>query len=194
MEKHYRRLVRKVKYFLLTEIRKKSWWSKLLAANVFDARFWSWERGSVARAAGWGSMAAISPLPVQTFWAILACLWRKGNVPVGVLMAWLSPPGFTFFAIPAQWFLGNYVCAMLGFEGSGAKWAMLEQATKYMSLQPLDGLNLYMIGVEFFLGWILSSIVVGFLCYGIVNCIWLGEMKISAWWHRRKNFSEGNAE
>ena len=105
MEHRYRQLMRKVRLYLLTEVRKKSWASKFLSASVFDSVYWSWNRQSVATGAGWGAAAAIAPLPMQSLWGVFACLWRKGNIPVAILMAWLSPPGFTFFAIPGQWWL-----------------------------------------------------------------------------------------
>ncbi|XBD76019.1 DUF2062 domain-containing protein [Akkermansia massiliensis] len=61
-----------------------------------------------------GAAAAIAPLPMQSLWGVFASLWRKGNIPVAILMAWLSPPGFTFFAIPAQWWLGWFLFPLWG--------------------------------------------------------------------------------
>ena len=114
MEHRYRQLMRRVRLYLLTEVRKKSWASKFLSARVFDSVYWSWNRQSVATGAAWGAAAAIAPLPMQSLWGVFACLWRKGNIPVAILMAWLSPPGFTFFAIPAQWWLGWFLFSILG--------------------------------------------------------------------------------
>lgn len=93
---------------------QKSWASKFLSARVFDSVYWSWNRQSVATGAAWGAAAAIAPLPMQSLWGVFACLWRKGNIPVAILMAWLSPPGFTFFAIPAQWWLGWFLFRFWG--------------------------------------------------------------------------------
>ena len=126
MEHRYRQLMRRVRLYLLTEVRKKSWASKFLSARVFDSVYWSWDRQSVATGAAWGAAAAIAPLPMQSLWGVFACLWRKGNIPVAILMAWLSPPGFTFFAIPAQWWLGWFLFSILGFPTSGANWEMLK--------------------------------------------------------------------
>jgi len=73
--------MRRVRLYLLTEVRKKSWASKFLSARVFDSVYWSWDRQYVATGAAWGAAAAIAPLPMQSLWGVFACLWRKGNIP-----------------------------------------------------------------------------------------------------------------
>ena len=163
MEHRYRQLMRKVRLYLLTEVRKKSWASKFLSASVFDSVYWSWNRQSVATGAGWGAAAAIAPLPMQSLWGVFACLWRKGNIPVAILMAWLSPPGFTFFAIPGQWWLGWFLFSSVGIPTSGANWQMLKTGVQQWSWAPFDGLSIGMVSLEFLTGWIVSSVVLGFL-------------------------------
>ena len=153
-------------------MRKKSWASKFLSASVFDSVYWSWNRQSVATGAGWGAAAAIAPLPMQSLWGVFACLWRKGNIPVAILMAWLSPPGFTFFAIPGQWWLGWFLFSSVGIPTSGANWQMLKTGVQQWSWAPFDGLSIGMVSLEFLTGWIVSSVVLGFLCYGLVQLAW----------------------
>ena len=148
--------MRKVRLYLLTEVRKKSWASKFLSASVFDSVYWSWNRQSVATGAGWGAAAAIAPLPMQSLWGVFACLWRKGNIPVAILMAWLSPPGFTFFAIPGQWWLGWFLFPSVGIPTSGANWQMLKTGVQQWSWAPFDGLSIGMVSLEFLTGWIVS--------------------------------------
>ena len=169
MEHRYRQLMRRVRLYLLTEVRKKSWASKFLSARVFDSVYWSWDRQSVATGAAWGAAAAIAPLPMQSLWGVFACLWRKGNIPVAILMAWLSPPGFTFFAIPAQWWLGWFLFSILGFPTSGANWEMLKAGVQQWSWTPFGGLSIGMVSLEFAAGWMVSSVVLGSLCYGLVQ-------------------------
>ncbi len=169
--------MRKVKYYLLTEVRSKSWVSRFLSARVFDKTYWSWNRDCVARGAGWGAIAAIAPVPMQTFWGIGLCLWRKGNIPVAVLMAWLSPPGFIILCVPSQWYLGMWILDKLGLGTSGASWHMMESFIKELmkwewSLEPFKNLSVGMIGLEFLLGWVVSSIAIGLVCYWGVQICW----------------------
>ena len=163
MEHRYRQLMRKVRLYLLTEVRKKSWTSRFLSAKIFDPVYWSWTRESVATGAAWGAAAAIAPLPMQSLWGVFACLWRKGNIPVAILMAWLSPPGFTFFAIPAQWWLGWFLFSRLGLPTSGATWNMLKTGVEQWSWAPFNGLGIGMVSLEFLTGWAVSSVVLGML-------------------------------
>lgn len=172
MEHRYRQLMRKVRFYLLTEIRKKSWVSRFLSVGIFDHAYWSWTRSSVATGAGWGAMAAIAPLPMQSLWGIFACLWRKGNIPMAVLMAWLSPPGFSLFAVPGQWWLGWALFSWLGLPTSGANLDMLKAAVTQCSWEPFRGLGIGMISVEFITGWLVSSVVVGAFFYWLVQLLW----------------------
>lgn len=87
--------------------------------QCFDSVYWSWNRQSVATGAGWGAAAAIAPLPMQSLWGVFACLWRKGNIPVAILMAWLSPPGFTFLPFRASGGWGGSFFPAWGFPPPG---------------------------------------------------------------------------
>ena len=87
-------------------------------------------------------------------------------------MAWLSPPGFTFFAIPAQWWLGWFLFSRLGLPTSGATWNMLKTGVEQWSWAPFNGLGIGMVSLEFLTGWAVSSVVLGMLCYGLVQLGW----------------------
>ncbi len=172
MERRYRTLRLKVKKYLKSEQRKKSWMGRCLSTKIFDERFWLWHKHSVAVGAGWGAVSSIMPLPMQSLWGVAACVWKKGNIPVAVFMAWLSPPGSIIAVVPLQWWLGWWILTSFGFDGSGASIKMLENAITNISLQPLGNLNYWMLGTEFLLGLALSCTVLGLLCYGLVLGIW----------------------
>ncbi len=172
MEHRYRQLMRRVKLYLLKEKRKKSFMSRFFGAGIFNDEYWALSRRGVTVGATLGAVAAISPLPMQSLWGIAGCLWKKGNIPIAVLMAWLSPPGFTIVAVPAQWYLGNVVLEFLGLSSSGANWTMMTEVVQQMTIEPLQHLNVWYIGIEFTLGWILSSFVVGLLVFLLVQSLW----------------------
>lgn len=81
-------------------------------------------------------------------------------------------PGFTFFAIPGQWWLGWFLFSSVGIPTSGANWQMLKTGVQQWSWAPFDGLSIGMVSLEFLTGWIVSSVVLGFLCYGLVQLAW----------------------
>ncbi len=194
MERRYRTLRFKVKKYLKSEKRKNTWMGRCLSSEIFDERYWLWRKHSVAVGAGWGAASAIAPVPMQSFWGIAACLWKKGNIPVAVFMAWLSPPGFIVVAVPLQWWLGWWILRVLGFDGSGASISMLKKVVTGIAdnffLAPLDGVNYWMFGVEFSLGVILSCSLLGVLCYGLTYGIW----SLVDWWKSRLHADDVSGE
>lgn len=179
MERRYQKLVRKVKGYLLREQRKKSSMGKIvrsLGTRLFDERYWRWERRSVAVGGGWGAAAAVSPLPLQSLWGILASLWKKGNVPVAVLMAWLSPPFFMLVFTPVQWWVGNFLFKIVGLDGSQASFDSVKHAIHVsyqdMSLAPFEQFNYWILGLEWLLGVILTCTATGLLVYGLILALW----------------------
>lgn len=49
---------------------------------------------------------------------------------------------------------------------------MLKTAVQQWSWAPFDGLGIGMVSLEFVTGWIISSVVLGCLCYGLVQAVW----------------------
>ncbi|MFR4416886.1 MAG: hypothetical protein ACLT8E_05610 [Akkermansia sp.] len=77
------------------------------------------------------------------------------------------PPGFTFSPFRPS---GGWVVpfSLVGLPTSGANWQMLKTGVQQWSWAPFDGLSIGMVSLEFLTGWIVSSVVLGFLCYGLV--------------------------
>ena len=152
----------------------------------------------MATGVGWGAACAIAPVPMQSLWGIGACLWRKGNIPMAVLMAWLSPPGSVLVFVPLQWWLGWWIVTTLGFTGSGASLDIVKQALGVpgdsslwdvgswqiasMTLKPLKELSYLSCLGEFVIGVVVSASVLGFVCYLIVQGLWSMSILI----HRRQ--------
>lgn len=167
--------MRKVKSYLLWEQRKDTkmgWFVRKVGMKIYNEHYWKWERRGVSLGAGWGAAAAVCPLPLQTLWGILACLWKKGNIPVAVLMAWTSPPFFMLFFTPVQWWLGNVMVRLTGLDGSRASVEMVERAVRGCSWEPLAGVNIYVGLFEYALGLVVSCSLIGLAAYGCVQGLW----------------------
>ncbi|MFQ7534865.1 MAG: DUF2062 domain-containing protein [Akkermansia muciniphila] len=95
----------------------------------------------------------------------------QGNIPVAILMAWLSPPGFTFLPFRASGGWGGSFFQR-GDSHLRGKLADAENGVQQWSWAPFDGLSIGMVSLEFLTGWIVSSVVLGFLCYGLVQLAW----------------------
>ena len=62
--------------------------------------------------------------------------------------------------------------SILGFPTSGANWEMLKAGVQQWSWTPFGGLSIGMVSLEFAAGWVVSSVVLGSLCYGLVQLGW----------------------
>lgn len=184
----YHDLMRRVRFYLLTERRKKSFVGKWLTQRVFDRHLWAWEQRGIAVGAGWGAAWAIAPVPMQTLFAIASCVWKRGNVPVGVLMCWLSFPGYQVFVWPVQWWIGSALLGWLG-AGSGASLDLIARGARLIpacyeqgSCEPLRELlslvNYGWLTAEFLLGTLASCAAFGLLCYGLVRLGWWATDKL----------------
>lgn len=59
---------------------------------LHDPNLWHFNRNSVARAFGAGLFAAFLPLPFQSPFAAALAIWLRGNLPLAVLMVFLTNP------------------------------------------------------------------------------------------------------
>lgn len=179
---NYHSLMRKVRYYLLTEKRKKSFVGRFLSDHIFDKHLWVWEERGIATGAAWGAAWAIAPVPLQTLFAVASCVWKRGNIPVGVLMCWLSFPGYQVFVWPIQWWIGSKL--LFGFGCSGADFQMivqcarkiplaLEQGCWSVFLEPLSAVHVGWLLIELLLGMAVSCVAIGVFFYALVRLFWL---------------------
>ena len=65
---------------------------------------------------------------------------------------------------------------------TGAEWEMLKAGVQQWSWEPFGGLSIGMVSLEFAAGWMVSSVVLGSLCYGLVQLGW----RMGQFLHSRK--------
>lgn len=76
---------------------------------LHDPNLWHFNRHSVARAFGAGLFAAFLPIPFQSPIAAVLAIWLRGNLPIAVLMVFLTNP-FTMVPIElSAYWLGSLV-------------------------------------------------------------------------------------
>lgn len=178
----YRDLMRRVRFYLVTERRKKSLVGRWLSRRVFDRHLWAWEERGIAVGAGWGAAWAIAPVPMQTLFAVASCVWKRGNVPMGVVMCWLSFPGYQVVVWPIQWWLGAMLLGW-GTTRSGASIDLVAESARQIPAcyeqgscqplwEPLSRLHFGWLSAEFVLGTVASCALFGLLCYGLVRLSW----------------------
>lgn len=197
MEERYKTLMRRVRFYLIQERRKKTRMGRMLSARVFDEHLWKWEKRGVATGAAWGAACAIAPVPMQSLFGVAACLWRKGNIPVAILMAWISFPGYQVFAWPVQWWVGSVIFAWLGLPGSGATLGLVKDSAMKVPacveswnfdglLQPLQHVHFGWAIAEFAFGCVVTCVLFGVVCYWLVQAGWHIGIAAKSWFRRRR--------
>ncbi len=176
----YNELVDKVDHYIREQRARGTLLGRLLPRRIFAPRLWRWERAGVATGAAWGVACAFAPLPLQTLFAALACVWRRGNIPIGVVSCWVSVPGYQIFIWPLQWWVGALLFRMVGF-GSGATFSLIARSARQFSngweagIAPLREISLPLLAGEFIAGCLITCALLGLLVRGLILLIWRPE-------------------
>ncbi len=173
----YNALVDRVDAYVREQRARGTLLGRLLPRRIFAPRLWRWEREGVATGAAWGAAIAIAPLPLQTLFAAIACVWRRGNLPIGMAACWISFPGYQIVAWPLQWWVGATVFRALDF-GSGTSFSLIAHAARQFGqgweavLAPLRGISLPLLAGELLLGCAITCTVLGLLVNVLVLLVW----------------------
>ncbi|ABA59124.1 DUF2062 domain-containing protein [Nitrosococcus oceani] len=139
----------------------------------FASDLWHLSRRSTAGAVGVGLFIAFLPLPGQMLIAAVAAAWARVNLPVAILMVWVTNPltmgPMFFFAYKVgTWLLGSPVYGP-EFEFTWQQWLQTRLAATW---EP------------FLLGCLVVGVVVG-LTGGLLTLV-LWRLEVSRRWRNRK--------
>ena len=130
-------------------------------------------RHSVSLAVFIGIFCAFIPLPIQTLLAIAMCFWLGANLPLAMIIIWISNP----LTIPPMFFLtyklGSYI---LNTQVSGFS---VDLSWQWFSELGSDIL------LPLFLGSFISGTVLGLIGYFFILSLW--RWQVIKNWEIRKN-------
>lgn len=127
---------------------------------LHDPNLWHFNRHSVARAFSVGLFAAFLPIPFQSPFAAALAIWLRGNLPLAVLMVFLTNP-FTMVPIElAAYWLGNLVAQH-----------ELKALPESFELSWIWD-NLSSIGLPLLIGHFMLSVITAFLGYYGIYGFW----------------------
>ncbi len=173
----YNELVDRVDTYIREQRARGTLLGRLLPRRIFAPRLWRWERRGVSTGAAWGVATAFAPLPLQTLFALIACVWRRGNIPIGVLACWVSIPGYQIIVWPLQWWVGALFFRALGY-GSGASFTLIARSARQFAhgweagIAPLREISLPLLGGEFLFGCLVTCALLGLVVKGLILLIW----------------------
>lgn len=145
---------------------------RFLGDILHEPNLWHINRHSVARAFLVGIFLAIIPMPFQMLAAAFFAIWFNANLPLSVVLVWISnpvtmPPMFYFNYKIGAWILDRPV---LNFE--------FQLSWSWLSDRLLD------IGIPLYLGSLLVATSSACLAYLVIQFLWRRKVR-SDWQERR---------
>ncbi|MEP1216225.1 MAG: DUF2062 domain-containing protein [Marinobacter sp.] len=139
---------------------------------LHEPNLWHINRHSVARAFLVGIFLAFIPMPFQMLAAAFVAIWFNANLPLSVVLVWISnpvtmPPMFYFNYKIGAWILDRPV---LNFE--------FQLSWSWLSGRLLD------IGIPLYLGSLLVATLSACLAYLVIQFLWRRKVR-SDWQERR---------
>ncbi len=173
----YNEVVERVDSYIRDQRARDTLLGRLLPKSVFSPELWRWERRGIATGAAWGVSMAFAPLPLQTLFAALACVWRRANLPIGIVSCWVSIPGYQIIVWPLQWWVGALFFRALGI-GSGASFSGIAEVGRQSAngweamLASLREISLPLLGAEFLFGCLLTCTLLGLAVQSLILLLW----------------------
>lgn len=139
---------------------------------LHEPNLWHINRHSVARAFLVGIFLAFIPMPLQMLAAAVSAIWFNANLPLSVVLVWISnpvtmPPIFYFSYKVGAWILNRPV---LDFE--------FHLSWSWLSGRLLD------IGIPLYLGSLVVATLSACLAYLVIQFLWRRKVR-SDWQERR---------
>ena len=145
---------------------------KFLGEMIFEPNLWHMNRHSVSWAVWVGLFCCFLPIPFQMVPGLLLCVWIRCNVPISIMLIWISNP----VTMPAM----MYATYRLGLLLLGEP-AQVEDID--ISLEWL-GQQLAAIWQPLLLGSLLTGFTLGGVGFLIVRIYW--RWRITRYWYTRR--------
>ena len=138
---------------------------KILDKYNIPREYFSINRKSVSKGVLVGLFWGFIPMPMQMLAVILTTPFIRFNVPIAISMVWLSNP----ITMPPMYYMeyltGNLILGKPGIEH-------IEMTLDWFEKHIGD------IFIPLYVGTAFYSIVVSYLIYLIINCLWIRSVKI----------------
>ena len=160
---------------------KENRWLSVLGSAAHRVEFWHLTKHSVSGAFFIGVFCAFLPIPLQTLLAAFMAIIFKRNLPLSVVLVFITNP---FTMAPIYYF--NYWLGSF----------LLNEPSIYQTLSIDDiwvwlAVNFNHIGKPLMLGSVVAGLIFGSLSYLAVHLFWLWRVK-SKWNKRREERKDKN--
>ena len=145
---------------------------KFLGEKIFEPNLWHINRHSVSYAAFVGSFCCFLPIPFQMIPCVLLCILIRCNVPIAVLIVWISNP---VTMTPMMLFAYKIGTLILGQE---TQFQSIEISFEWLSSQ------LAVVWQPLLLGSLTCGFTMGTVAFLGVRLYW--RWRVSRFWKKRR--------
>lgn len=154
--------------------------------RLADPSLWHLNRRSASLAVGWGLFCAVLPIPMQTIPAALGAIYFRCNLPITIVMVWLSNPLTMAPIVLSGYWLGSTVFGQPMLHLAEIK-AMLHSAWDYIASDSSAGFPKgYGTALKtLMLGLLMEAIIIGVIGGIVARLLWRWHV-VRAWRKRQK--------
>lgn len=161
------------------------------APLLTDARLWQFNRNSLARAIYIGVFAAFLPLPLQMLIALVLALIVRANVPMSLMLTWITNPLTTLPVYWAAYWVGAQILGKPALSlsaigkllGQIADWLLQSGANPFGQTDSIFSMKVFALGL--LISAILSALILR-LIFG-----WAWRWRIVSDWRKRAGYQKG---
>ena len=135
---------------------------KIFGSLLYKKEIWSLSRKKVLSGVFIGIFVAFIPMPLQMVLVAFLAIFFSVNLPIGLLLIWISNPITMPFIYYFQYELGNLL--------------LNKTQTIEFTMQSMAE-NLDQIALSLYFGAFVVSLVCSILCVFILNLIWINRIK-----------------
>lgn len=144
-----------------------------LGERIYDQNLWHLNRHSVAGAFWIGVFSAFLPMPFQMGVAAMLALIFRMNMPISVVLVWISNPITWLPIFYSTYKLGTWIL------GTPVREISIEMTTEWFTTQLIE------IWKPLYLGSMISGVFFATVSYFVIKLIWRAHI-IRHWKNRRK--------
>ena len=152
---------------------KENRWLSILGSALHNADFWHLTRHSVAGAFFIGVFCAFLPIPLQTVLAALLAILFKRNLPLSVVLVFITNP----LTMPPIFYFNYWLGSLLLNEPSIYQTLNLDDVWVWLAV------NFNHIGKPLLVGSIAGGLIFGLLSFMTIHLFWL--LSVKAKWKKR---------
>ena len=145
---------------------------RFLGDKIFEPNLWHINRHSVSYAAFVGSVCCFLPIPFQMIPCVILCIFVRCNVPISVLIVWISNP---VTMTPTMYFSYKVGTLILGQK---IQFQTIEISFEWLSSQ------LSVVWQPLLLGSLTCGFTMGISAFISVRLYW--RWKVSRYWKKRR--------